>query len=187
MRHPFDGIVVPPTQPAQEPAPPKLTERRSLLKGLLAAAAGLFGLHAAARAGGLAIQQTTTALNEEGKRIPPGLEDQVTTLALGEEGGDRLTTAVKQEEGGTTTQAYAEEGGISTCAKGEEGGGRPIYTTRAAHEEGGQLTSLAMFEEGGRLPTEALFEEGRRPPVMTQADIPSEGGGPGRLWRGAGR
>lgn len=58
--------------------------------------------------------------------VAPADPGQVTTLAIGEEGGSL-----------PTTQAIGEEGGpiFTTLAEGEEGG--PIYTTLAIGEEGG--------------------------------------------------
>ena len=79
--------------------------------------------------------------DEEIKNISGGHDDRVTTLALGEEGGE------------VTTLALGEEGGeVTTLALGEEGGG---FTTRAFFEEGGCsieppiATTLALGEEGG--------------------------------------
>lgn len=50
--------------------------------------------------------------DEESKQISGGADDKVTTLALGEEGGEVTTLALGEEGGGVvTTQALGEEGG----------------------------------------------------------------------------
>ncbi|MEX0866932.1 MAG: hypothetical protein WD030_06200, partial [Pirellulales bacterium] len=65
-----------------------------------------------------------------------------TTLAIGEEGGNRITTQALGEEGNPPRP--------TTKRLGEEGGGRP--TTEAIGEEGGrppqQVTTFALGEEG---------------------------------------
>lgn len=152
MRHPFDGIL------GQEQA--GLT-RRGALGQLAAATAGILGLGAAAQAQKIL---PTEAVNEQGA-------PQVTTLALGEEGG---ATQVKGEEGKTaalTTEPFGEEAGKvlsrpapgledasaakPTAAKGEDGGA----TTKALREEAGGLTTQALGEEGGPM-TRAAGEDG---------------------------
>jgi hypothetical protein len=109
--------------------------------------------------------------------IAPG-DVEMTTLALGEEGGDWATTLALGEEGGDcppnwppewgddtgTTAALGEDGGgwATTLALGEEGGDWPVAdddwaTTQALGEEGGDwpvadddwATTLALGEEGG--------------------------------------
>lgn len=73
---------------------------------------------------------------------PPGL----TTLALGEEEGDRdrIVTEAIGEDGrvppGATTEAVGEEGGRP----------RPRPSTEAVGEEGGRMSTMAVGEEGGR-------------------------------------
>lgn len=99
MRHPFDGIVTPVSTEAREQ-----TTRRGALERMFAAAAGVVGLNAAARAQ----QLTTEAVGEEGGKAPP----IATTLAVGEEGGARPITQALKEQGGATTNALNEEGGI---------------------------------------------------------------------------
>ena len=100
---------------------------------------------------------TTMAVGEEGG-------DNSTTKAAGEEGGGKLTTMAVGEEGGdnSTTKAAGEEGGgnATTMAVGEEGGGK--WTTMAVGEEGGDnSTTKAVGEEGGgKLTTMAVGEEG---------------------------
>jgi len=101
---------------------------------------------------------TTMALGEEGGQRPGGVS--ATTMALGEEGGQGPGTTV-------TTLALGEEGGqnpgggnVTTFALGEEGGQMPgggTVTTLALGEEGGQMpggtvTTMALGEEGGGLP-----------------------------------
>lgn len=80
-----------------------------------------------------------------------------TTLALGEEGGNRVTTQALGEEGNPprpSTKRLGEEGGgrPTTDAIGEEGGRPPRATTFAVGEEGGQppqrVTTFALGEEG---------------------------------------
>jgi hypothetical protein len=183
MRHPFDGIIVPPTESSQ-PTPARRT-RRSLLKILAGALAALFGLSsrsqaqiqskgtlslALGEAGGTALTQAfkedagdptkdpTKMRNEEGGPTTKALgEEGASTKRLGEEGG-KLTEALKEDGGGATTLAIGEEG-ATTKAVGEEGA-----TTRALGEEG--ATTNAIGEEGGKL-TEALNEDGKQ--LTTQA------------------
>jgi len=68
---------------------------------------------------------------------------QVTTMAVGEEGG-----------GGATTMALGEEGGgeVTTMALGEEGGGE-VTTMALGEEGGGEVTTMALGEEGGHDPS----------------------------------
>jgi hypothetical protein len=147
--------------------------RRGALGQMAAAAAGLLGLGAAR---GQQIQITTEALGEEGG--PP----VATTLALGEEGG-KLTRALG-EQGGTaaavTTEPFGEEAGkvVSRAVPGLEDGRKPVVTerkgedggatTKALGEEGGGITTTAIGEAGGPL-TKALGETGG-PVVPVQPD-----------------
>jgi len=166
MRHPFDGINA-----------PGLT-RRGALGALAAAAAGLVGLSSSAAAKELQEIATTDALQEEGA-IGGGV--QVTTLAVGEEGGQPMTQA-KGEEGAkaVTTEPFGEEAGkvtshavpgvedgmaAATEAKGENGGGVGA-TTLAFGEEGGGPTTKALGEEGGGIATKAKNEGGIGAPVV---------------------
>ena len=88
-------------------------------------------------------------------------QPQPTTLALGEEGGPRPTTARGREEGGVTTLALGEEGGPppTTRRAGEEGDRPPLTPLNG---EAGGPTTKALREEGG-VTTFALGEEGNRP------------------------
>jgi hypothetical protein len=183
MRHPFAGIIVPQEQ-SVEPQSQQKT-RRSLLKLLVGAIAGFFGLSARARA-----QQQQPSKN-------------ILSLALGEAGSNVLTRAFKEEAGDPTkdpTKVRGEEG-VSTTAKGEEGG----VTTKELNEEGatkrlgedggGKATTLAIGEEGattrrvgeeGGATTKALNEEGATTNALgeegaTTNAIGEEGGGPPRL------
>lgn len=95
MRHPFDGIVTPETTCSQSPP-----TRRAALGQLIAAAAGVVGLSATARAQKL----TTQAIGEEGAKVPPPM---ATTNAIGEEGG-AVTKALNED--GVVTDAVGEQG-----------------------------------------------------------------------------
>jgi hypothetical protein len=172
MRHPFDGIIIPQEQSVE--AQPRQNTRRSLLKILLGAIAGLFGLASRASA---QQQPSKNALS----------------LALGEAGSSALTQAFKEDAGdptkdptkmrgeeGLSTQAKGEEGGVTTDALNEEGA-----TKRLGEDGGGKATTLAIGEEGastrrvgeeGGATTKALNEEG-----ATTNAIGEEGGGPPRL------
>lgn len=106
-------------------------------------------------------------------KFKEGVRDQVTTTALGEEGGDvdqksewdRIMEKFRKgQESQMTTMALGEEGGKleTTKAMGEEGGENHA-TTMALNEEGGsQLTTMALGEEGGDdgATTKAIGEEG---------------------------
>ncbi len=122
MRHPFAGVIGTQNLAADEtPALEKIQSSRRGFFGFLAAsvgvaatgALGLVGLSSQAEA-----QITTQALGEEGGRAPfrPRPPRQaVTTQALGEEGGGR-TSSRFLEQGGrppqqVSTQAFGEEGG----------------------------------------------------------------------------
>jgi hypothetical protein len=162
MRHPFDGLngIPPDRHPIDggETENAALASRRSFFKRTLAAGAGLL----AVVVGGRASAQLSTQ--------PRG--GQVTTPALGEEGGGRHA-GPSPGRGRVTTYALGEESGrpgggwsrppqshpprYTTYATGEEGG---RYTTYAVGEEGGRYTTYALGEEGGRYTTYALGEEG---------------------------
>ena len=109
MKHPFD---LPEEDLDTEESP--LTERVSRRRALIAALAGVGGIAA------------------------NSVAQDITTQALGEEGGPKATTKAVGEEGGPvrTTKAVGEEGG-------------PVATTLALGEEGGKPTTLAVGEEGG--------------------------------------
>jgi hypothetical protein len=95
MRHPFAGVIASEDKSADRQPEPVNTSRRGFF-GLVAGTLGAVGLFA----------------------LASSAEAQVTTLALGEEGGRRP--------------------GVTTRALGEEGGRRPGATTRALGEEGGR-------------------------------------------------
>ena len=104
MKHPFD---LPEDGLDTEKSP--LTDRVSRRKALIAALAGVGGIAA------------------------NSVAQDITTQAVGEEGGPK----------------------ISTRAVGEEGG--PVATTLAIGEEGGKPTTLAIGEEGGpKVPGEEI-------------------------------
>jgi hypothetical protein len=120
------------------------------------AAAGLLGVHAAARAQAA----PTQIVGEDGAQAV-----QLTTLALGEEGGGAMTRALN--EGGfafgLTTEPFGEEAGrvTSQVSPGLEDGMAPAApppVTGALNEGGGPGTML--FNEGGGPVTKALNEGG---------------------------
>jgi len=114
--------------------------------------------------------------------FPNNSTPPVTTLALGEEGGNTTEAFDNSENGGDpigTTLALGEEGGFSepiptTEALGEEGGNLPVPTTATLGAEAGitpiplppeVVTTQAVGEEGGFAPeptptTFAVGEEG---------------------------
>src|SRR5213078_3400482 len=97
MRHPFDGIIIPKEQSVE--IQPRQKTRRSLLKILAGAIAGLFGLASRSSA-----QQPQPSKN-------------ILSLALGEAGSSTLTRAFKEEAGDPTkdpTKVRGEEGGRIT-------------------------------------------------------------------------
>jgi hypothetical protein len=105
MQHPFAGVLKSDqalTGSTVKPLNPVPSRRRLLgvLTGLIAV--GTFGL----LTGSKAEAQTTLAVGEEGGQRP-------TTYAVGEEGGRHATTYAVGEEGGrhVTTYAVGEEGG----------------------------------------------------------------------------
>jgi len=69
----------------------------------------------------LSLQELT---DEDAEKVAGG--SNVTTLAIGEEGGSFTTLAIGEEGGDFTSAAIGEEGGdpvFTTLAIGEEGGG----------------------------------------------------------------
>ncbi|MBK8455507.1 MAG: hypothetical protein WAQ53_01170 [Thiofilum sp.] len=102
---------------------------------------------------------TTLAVGEEDGGMPPTHGHNgstVTTLAIGEEdGGINPPPAV-----GTTEAMGEEDGGmVTTQALGEEDGGT-ITTYAIGEEDGGMATTLAVGEEdGGIATTLAVGEE----------------------------
>lgn len=160
MSHPFSGTNV---QVEETPIQP--TRRQALGTMVFAGAVAVPALVNAQN-------PATDAVNEAGGAPAP---QQITTLALGEEGA--LTRALN--EAGTrtlppaTTEPFGEEAGrvTSRVQPGLEDGAnvkpvRPPVLTQAIPEEG-RATTLAIGEEGGnKLPqatTEALNEEGNLP------------------------
>lgn len=136
-------------------------------------------------AGGKPNPEVITAIRESGQVHQITWATEVTTLAIGEEGGAKPTTLAIGEEGGPSTRRLGEEGGVTTKALGEEGG----PTTEAPREEGGiRPTTLAVGEEGGAT-TEALGEEGGIAPSVLEKEggrattlaIGEEGGAKPRL------
>jgi hypothetical protein len=110
MRHPFDGLNAPET-----------TTRRSWLRGLFAALAGLFAARAVQAAAPPPAKKyvnpepTTTALREEGAKRPAtravGEEGKMATLALNEAGAGKPKAKPKPrpKPGNVTTLAIGEE------------------------------------------------------------------------------
>ena len=123
MKHPFD---LPEEDLDTEESP--LTERVSRRRALIAALAGVGGIAA------------------------NSVAQDITTQALGEEGGPKVTTDAVGEEGGKPGVVPPVG---TTKAVGEEGG--PVATTLAIGEEGGKPTTLALGEEGGpKVPGEEI-------------------------------
>jgi hypothetical protein len=146
MRHPFDGVNLPGNEGMT---------RRTALGAMAAAAAGVLGLGAAAKAQVV----TTLALGEEGATAAAN-EGGIMTKALGEAGGTAApTTEPFGEEAGKVTSYFTpglEDGGAKkpTEAKGEDGG--PLTT--GLNEAGGPVTGA--FNEGGGPLTRARGEGG---------------------------
>lgn len=116
----------------------------------------------------------TMALPEEGTSPTPRPPDQATTLALGEEGGNKppeYVTFALNEDGKNPITLPPDR--VTTLAVGEEGGTKPPrpqpqplplppepnppgYTTLALGEEGGSIppapSTRALGEEGGGYP-----------------------------------
>lgn len=138
MRHPFD--VTNDHGPEHSADGGRDQDRRSVLGKGLAIAGGVIGLGAAQEV--LGQQITTMAIGEEGGKRPvkPPVRS---TRAVGEEGGGKITTKALGEEGGRP---------VVTRARGEAG--RPIATTMAIGEEGGKRppvrrpVTTARYEEG---------------------------------------
>ncbi len=148
MRHPFDGLNGP---AGEQPS------RRSALGALAGTAAGLLGL------GGVAAAQQKVQIQVQ---VAPPV--QITTLAIGEEGGP-MTKAVNEAGGPApalvTTEPFGEEAGkvVSRAVPGLEDGVKPAApVTEARKEAGGAggVTTQAVGEEGGVLPTQAINEQG---------------------------
>jgi hypothetical protein len=99
MRHPFDGITTPSTEPAADPG--AQPTRRAALERMVAATAGVLGIQAAAQAG----------------------DREVLTKAL-PEGGVQVATNCKGEFGMSDARS---EGGLTSLAVGEEGGTFPSF------------------------------------------------------------
>lgn len=112
MQHPFDGILV-----------AENNSRRSWLRGVFAALAGLFGTTAA----GAAAPPWRRPISPE----PPGPP------------GKRLVP----RPGGKSDTMALHETGRSTRALGEEGGRRPL--PRPPIRRKPEVTTLALGEEGG--------------------------------------
>jgi hypothetical protein len=144
MRHPFDGVNLPKNDGVT---------RRTALGAMAAAAAGVLGLGASARA------------------------QVVTTLAIGEEGGGPMTKALGEAGGNAavTTEPFGEEAGkvMSRMTPGLEDGKAPPTKAKGEDGGGGGVTTEALGEEGGPA-TGALNEGG----VTTRA-VGEEGGGRG--------
>ena len=105
-------------------------------------------------------------------KFKEGIRDQVTTKAMGEEGGD----ADNKDDWNRILEKFREgrETSITTTALGEEGGS--IGTTKSMGEEGGEYTTLALNEEGGSAETtKAMGEEGGGNHATTMA-LGEEGG-----------
>jgi hypothetical protein len=154
-RHPFRGIVSAANADDQPIPVPQVTERRGFLAQLLASLVGL----------GAVLWGGSAAANQNYRR-----SRQVTTQAVGEEGGYRPPPS-RSSPPVYTTQALGEEGGnrppprYTTYALGEEGSG---YRPPANRPSPPRYTTFAMGEEGGGYPppreprytTFALGEEG---------------------------
>lgn len=165
-RHPFFGIIdVEPRQamgsadshdstaaPAGSPTESESCGRRGFFGQAMAAA---FAVSAAA---------TASAKGQETMSRPGG--GQVTTQALGEEGGappngpggGTVTTYALGEEGGAyprpPSQPPSQPGPVTTYALGEEGGSHP-RPNPPRQPPGGTVTTYAVGEEagnGGRYP-----------------------------------
>ncbi|MDJ0518593.1 MAG: hypothetical protein QNJ74_20825 [Trichodesmium sp. MO_231.B1] len=117
--------------------------------------------------------------------LPNNSTAPITTLALGEEGGNTTEAFDNSESGGNpiaTTQEIGEEGGFSeaiptTVATEEEGGNSPVPTTATLGAEAG-ITPIALPPGVGT--TQAIGEEGGFAPVPTPTTLAvGEEGGDG--------
>ncbi|MGD1700340.1 hypothetical protein [Dapis sp. BLCC M229] len=117
--------------------------------------------------------------------LPNNSTVPITTLALGEEGGNTTEAFDNSESGGdpiATTLAIGEEGGLSepiptTVATEEEGGNSPVPTTATLGAEAG-ITPIALPPGVGT--TQAIGEEGGFAPVPTPTTLAvGEEGGDG--------
>ncbi|NES06530.1 MAG: hypothetical protein F6K22_29170 [Okeania sp. SIO2F4] len=117
--------------------------------------------------------------------LPNNSTAPITTLALGEEGGNTTEAFDNSESGGdpiATTQEIGEEGGFSeaiptTVATEEEGGNSPVPTTATLGAEAG-ITPIALPPGVGT--TQAIGEEGGFAPVPTPTTLAvGEEGGDG--------
>jgi hypothetical protein len=113
-------------------------------------ARGKTGLVYVAFGAGPIPEKVLEAVKNHPQVFGPQWQGVPTTLAIGEEGGPKVTTMALGEEGNPpapTTRAVGEEGGkppvlppgrVTTHALGEEGAGPPPQvTTQALGEEGG--------------------------------------------------
>jgi hypothetical protein len=147
MRHPFDGIIIPPeksgdgTHGERHSAEETPTRREWLLR-MLATSAGMLGLPLT----GIAVPPPTRPSNPATPRP--------TTQALGEEGNPpiRPKPTDPQPDPTPTTLALGEEG--NPPPKPKDGPKPPPPTTRALGEEGNppRITTLALGEEGNTPP-----------------------------------
>lgn len=83
------------------------------------------------------------------KELPKQKEVQVTTMAIGEEGGKieiepPIFKKPEKEEPGVTTMALGEEGGTIEKKPIID---KPIF--KLPDEEGSEVTTMALGEEGG--------------------------------------
>jgi hypothetical protein len=119
-------------------------------KGVQVTARGKTGLVYVAFGAGPIPEKVLEAVKNHPQVFGPQWQGVPTTLAIGEEGGPKVTTMALGEEGNPpapTTRAVGEEGGkppvlppgrVTTHALGEEGAGPPPQvTTQALGEEGG--------------------------------------------------
>lgn len=179
MRHPFDGINA--IQPVTSASSDTSANRRSWIKGLLSAFAGLFVWNRAEAQGKIEIQIAKPAVPVQGiapavpgvavpirirpdgsveavnSNDPEPMDLRSSSVVRGEEGAsissNRLSTEALREEGALTralnedmTRALNE--GAVTQALRENG--RIILPAPAPAPIPGQVTTLALGEEGGK-------------------------------------